>query len=665
MMFLNSKDCFSTRCRTTLIHRIAFYCLAFASFGASDAVGLAAENVKLRLVDEDLVGVLRDDKGNPVSNARVILLYKSWPGGRYRQQVFTSETGMDGKFVFAKQYPLGERTFMMVTVVADGFAMIGRYVQNPEGEKIDSVDFRLKPALKKTFVILNDGKPVSNANVTPLERVDAAGGNFLIYQQAASKLIYQTNNDAKLELNLFQKGDKATLLVNHDGKQSKLSFEVDESKEQSVDINSESGKSNTKPKAWSPKPTKVDPTNIDWVRANAVPFRSVNPNDTDFGDLQSLKKIIGDARIVQLGEQSHGDGTCFKTKIRLIKFLHEEMGFDVLAFESGLYDCDRAWKAFQKGRSSLLSAREGVFGIWTGSRQTKPLWSYISKNSETGQPLEIAGFDCQFTGSASKKYLMDDMKKFLAINQIELGKDDSAFLYPALEKLRDGEAYEVADKSQKLEAIFSKIEKQLSDIETAGKTADAQKADLSFWKQQFKSMLSYAKYSWAEKAPVIASVNSRDAQMADNLIWLAKKRHPNKKIIVWAASFHIARNVKKIEVPDGSMTYEKTIPMGELIAKEFGKDAYTIGFTTYDGKAGAYFRPTFPIPTAPEGTLEDIFNQAKIENGLVPLTNVGADGDWLKKKILSRPLGYKWMKSSWGDHFDAMIFNKTMKPSTR
>ena len=44
-----------------------------------------------------------------------------------------------------------------------------------------------------------------------------------------------------------------------------------------------------------------------------------------------------------LGEHPYDDGTTFVAKTRLVRFLHEQMGFNVLAFESGLYDCPKGY----------------------------------------------------------------------------------------------------------------------------------------------------------------------------------------------------------------------------------------------------------------------------------------------------------------------------------
>jgi erythromycin esterase-like protein len=71
-----------------------------------------------------------------------------------------------------------------------------------------------------------------------------------------------------------------------------------------------------------------------WLKKHAVPLRSIDPADEDFSDLDSFRKAVGDARIVFLSEPSHGDGTSFLARTRLIKFLHQQCGFDVLAFES-------------------------------------------------------------------------------------------------------------------------------------------------------------------------------------------------------------------------------------------------------------------------------------------------------------------------------------------
>src|SRR5215470_11480252 len=75
-----------------------------------------------------------------------------------------------------------------------------------------------------------------------------------------------------------------------------------------------------------------------WLSDHAMTVRSIDAADEDFNDLEPLIDAIGSARVVGLGEPSHGAGSGFAAKVRLVKFLHQRMGFDVLAWESGLYD---------------------------------------------------------------------------------------------------------------------------------------------------------------------------------------------------------------------------------------------------------------------------------------------------------------------------------------
>ena len=136
---------------------------------------------------------------------------------------------------------------------------------------------------------------------------------------------------------------------------------------------------------------------VEWLKANAVPVRTIDPKDDDFSDLQPLKEMIGAARVVALGEQSHGDGATFLAKDRLIRFLHREMGFDVLAWESGMFDCRRVDAALRAGADGREAAQEGIFPIFSESGQVTPVFDYVQRTQGELRPLEITGFDCQFS----------------------------------------------------------------------------------------------------------------------------------------------------------------------------------------------------------------------------------------------------------------------------
>ena len=69
-----------------------------------------------------------------------------------------------------------------------------------------------------------------------------------------------------------------------------------------------------------------------WIGKNAVPITSLL--DDNYNDLHFLQESIGERSLVQLGESSHGVKEFNLIKVRIIKYLHEEMAFNVIAFES-------------------------------------------------------------------------------------------------------------------------------------------------------------------------------------------------------------------------------------------------------------------------------------------------------------------------------------------
>jgi erythromycin esterase len=279
---------------------------------------------------------------------------------------------------------------------------------------------------------------------------------------------------------------------------------------------------------------------IEWLKANAVPLTTIDPKkeNDDFSDLAAFGKAVGDSRVVFLGEQTHGDGATFHAKTRLIKYLHQKKGFDVLAFESGLYDCHHAWEALRKPDAVPREAVElGMFKVWSMSEQVQPLILYLAAEAKGKKPLELCGFDCQFTGTAARSELTSEVAGIMArFPEGTLTRRQQDDTFRAFDQLADGKFPD----ANGLELVAG-FRKHLDDLKPAVKN---QEVELAWLKQVLQSVgvLIEMKQAGEEKSGSI-----RDAQMAKNFLWLLKEKYPNRKVIVWAASYHTMRNPKGIE----------------------------------------------------------------------------------------------------------------------
>lgn len=75
---------------------------------------------------------------------------------------------------------------------------------------------------------------------------------------------------------------------------------------------------------------------ISWIQENAIPISHVEAGK-GFDDLQPLKEILKDVKVVGLGEATHGTREFFQIKHRLLEFLVTEMGFTGFALEAPYY----------------------------------------------------------------------------------------------------------------------------------------------------------------------------------------------------------------------------------------------------------------------------------------------------------------------------------------
>src|SRR5499433_2764057 len=87
------------------------------------------------------------------------------------------------------------------------------------------------------------------------------------------------------------------------------------------------------PSALWAEPDARDREVITWLKANAMPLATAEPG-TGINDLEPLRPLIGDARVVALGEATHGTREFFQLKHRVIEYCVSQLGFTVIAFEA-------------------------------------------------------------------------------------------------------------------------------------------------------------------------------------------------------------------------------------------------------------------------------------------------------------------------------------------
>ena len=387
---------------------------------------------------------------------------------------------------------------------------------------------------------------------------------------------------------------------------------------------------------------------VAWLAAHAVRLRTIDPHDDDFADLEPLRKTLAGVRVVMLGETDHGDGTTFLAKTRLIRFLHERMGYDVIIFESGLYDCTKAQERLAAGEPARTALPLCLFKVWMDSREFQPLVGYFDAQRKAQHPFELAGFDCQFSGDAPEQSFLADLHA-------------QGFADPLVEriipKLNDS-TWEVETNPR------PPAEEQAAFVKTVERWRASAKSP--YWQHVLENLRVFAEEEWRTKlSDNFVSSAMRDRQMGKTFVWLARERYAKRKIIVWAATFHDARNVRTIEigVPMLRHLFAANTPMGEYAKNALGHELYSIGITASEGDfAKMASKSAKPLPVPSPGALEDLFARTGLTNAFVDFHHVP---EWMHSPMPAQLVRHVEGRADWTRIVDGVLYFRRMERSHR
>jgi len=399
----------------------------------------------------------------------------------------------------------------------------------------------------------------------------------------------------------------------------------------------------------------------DDILKNLTEIKSLELSDDNSSGYDVMAQKIGEARIVLLGEQTHGHGTTFIAKTKIIKYLIENKGFDVVAFESSFYEINKIWESDLAIEKKLSVTRTEIYPAWSASEELDLFFDFIKEANVNGKRVDLTGFDCKHDLPYGQKNYIVDFHTFLLKTKIPIvGSSEYLKFKPILETLiklkmnfrEDASSRPNQTDYRLFNDVLDSTKNQLNNIEKT--------EEVEFWIQEVKSLKKFAQSTWVtSKLKGAARLATRDSAMAENLIWLAANKFRNRKIIVWAASYHIAK--EKQELSFNGIDSKSIELLGNMVNLRMPGQVYSLNIIGGSGTYGEWFKQKYykyPINIT-KGSLEMEFVSMPYKYAFIDIKNLpNKDG------FLMAGTSHNAMKANWNKVFDGVIYIKSMSPPT-
>ena len=328
----------------------------------------------------------------------------------------------------------------------------------------------------------------------------------------------------------------------------------------------------------TPRPVSSDEEMLIRNLADAAePFASI-----EAANLDPLMERIGSARIVLLGEATHGTSEFYRLRERITRDLIVKKGFRFVAIEADWPDAarvDHYVRHFQYPPSEWTAFARFPTWMWRNT-EVRDFVSWLRKHNGTVERYERAAFH-----GLDLYSLYDSIRSVL--NYLDEVDPQSAKVarerYGCLTPWqRDPATYGHAALTGSYPTCESHVVRALTDLLAKRRTYAEHDGERFLDAEQNARLVANAeRYYRIMYYGSRASWNLRDSHMFETLKNLLAFYGPDSKAVVWAHNSHVG-NAGATE-----MAARGEYNLGQLCRKEFGELAYLVGFGTHSGTVAA------------------------------------------------------------------------------
>lgn len=393
---------------------------------------------------------------------------------------------------------------------------------------------------------------------------------------------------------------------------------------------------------------------LDWAFQNSQKIETLDLTEKQ-DDLSLLKKIVGKAEVVCLGESRHDIHEQFQLKHRFIKYLVEEMNFKTFALEASLPYSNKINDYILNGNGNLdelMSNMPGWF-LWDTQEIKNILnWLYeYNKEQDIENKVNFYGIDIvapnngleqifEYLQKVDNRYYEQIKIKNFARNIIDDNQWQTTLQrYAQLQE----------EEKQILKKNYDELYQHIKQNEISF-TANSSKNEYE-WILKIAYSANEANNMFTETDRLKMGL-IRDNAMANISLWIKER---NDNLIIWAHNVHIIKSEFTM-----NMFPENPIQgMGYILNQKLKDNMVSIGASF---NQGAFQNENRTFEPAERSTMDGTLAEINMDYFILDLKGKSEDKtveEWLNTAKVIRGQEFE-MTFNPNQSFDAMFFTNTI-----